>query len=79
MLHTLNGVQGSWAKKMSEDGLAAMNFTKPCHHVVRFVDRTVLIEPVDLQLFVIFMRDALEASLRSFNVLQSDNSCQCFV
>ena len=47
MLRTLNGVHGSWAKKISEDGLAGMNFSEPCHHVVRFVDRTVLIEPVE--------------------------------
>ena len=55
---------------MSDDGLPGMNFSEPCHHVVRFVNRTVLIEPVDLHVFVFFVRDALEASLRSFDVLQ---------
>jgi hypothetical protein len=79
MLRTLSGVKDSWAKILSEDGLTALNFTEPCHHVVRFVDRTVLIEPVHLQLIVHFVRDALEASLRSLEVLQCDNSCQCFV
>ena len=50
-------------KKMCVDGFAGKNFSEPCHHVVMFVDRTVLIEPVDLQVFVVFVRDALEASL----------------
>ena len=47
-----------------------VNFTEPCHQVVRFVSRTVLIEPVDLQVVVIIVRNALEASLRRFDVLQ---------
>jgi hypothetical protein len=79
LLRTFNDVQDSWAKKMSEDGLTALNFTDPCHHVVRFVDWAVLIEPVNLHIFVVFVRDALEASLRSLEVLQCDNSRQCFV
>ena len=77
MLRTFNDVHDSWAKKMSEDGLAGINFSKPCHHVVRFVNRAVLIEPMDLHVFVVFVRDALEASLRCFDVLQCDNSRQC--
>ena len=76
MLRTFNDVRNSWAKIMSDDGLAGMNFSEPCHHVVRFVARTVLIEPVDLHVFVVFERDALEAGLRRFDVLQSDNSYQ---
>jgi hypothetical protein len=50
--------------------MAGFNFTEPCHHVVRFVGRAVLIEPVDLQVVVIIVRNALEANLRSFDVLQ---------
>lgn len=79
MLSTLNDVHDSGAKEVSEDGMAGLNFTKPCHQVVRFVNRTLLIEPVELQVVVIIVRDALEASLRRFDVLQCDNSRQCFV
>jgi hypothetical protein len=66
---------------MSEDGLAGMNFTEPCHQVVGFVGRAFLIMKfVELQVVVVVVRDALETSLRSFNVLQrDDNSRQCFV
>ena len=67
---TLNDVHGGRAKEMSEDGMASLNFTEPCHQVVRFVGRTVFIEPVDLQVVVIIMRDALESCLRRFDVLQ---------
>ena len=59
---------------MYKDGLAGMNFSEPCHHVVRFVDRPVLIEPVEPQVIVVFVRNALEACLRSFDALQCDNS-----
>ena len=79
MLRTFNDVNDGWAKKMCKDGLAAINFTEPCHHIVRFFDGTVLIESLDLHVFVAFVRDTLEASLRNFDVLQSDNSRQCFV
>ena len=81
MLRTLNGVHDSRAKEMSEDGMAGLNFSEPCHQVVRFVDRALVIEPMDLQVVMFFVRDALEASLRRFDVLQCqcDNSCQCFV
>jgi hypothetical protein len=65
---TLNDVYDSWAKEMSQDGLADMNFSEPRHQVVRFVGRAVLIEPVELQVFVVFVRDALEATLRNFDV-----------
>ena len=74
MLRTFNSVQDSWAKKMCDDGIAAFHFTEPCHHIVRFVDRAVLIEPVDLQLFVVFVHDTLKTSLRSFDMLQCDDS-----
>lgn len=73
MLRTFNDVHDSRAKKMCGDGLSAINFTEPCHQVVRFVYRAVLIEPLDLHVFVVFMRDALEASLRSFGELYCDD------
>ena len=79
MLRSFNDVHDSWAKEMSEDGAASFNFTEPCHHVVRFVDRAFIIEPVELQVVVVIVRDALEANFRSFDVLQCDNSRQCFV
>ena len=79
MLRTLDDVHDSRAKEMSENGMGLVNFTDPCHQVVRFVDRTVLIEPVELQVVVFIVRDALEASFRSFDVLQWDNSRQSFV
>ena len=60
-----------------------MNFSEQCHQVVRFVNRVVLIlsfiESVELQVIVVFVMDALEASIRSFDALQSDNSPQCFL
>jgi hypothetical protein len=68
--HTLNDVHDGRTKEMSEDGMASFNFTEPCHQVVRFVGRTFVIEPVNLQVVVIIVRDALEASLRRFDVLQ---------
>ena len=79
MLRTLNDVHDSRAKEMAEDGMAGLNFTEPCHHVVRFVDRAVFIEPVDLQVVVVIVRDALEANLRRFEVLECDNTRQYFV
>jgi hypothetical protein len=74
---TLNDVHDSRAKEISEDGMAGLNFTEPCHQVVRFVDRTGLIKPVDLQVVMFIVRDALEASFRRFDMLQCDNSRQC--
>jgi hypothetical protein len=55
---------------MCGDGLAGVNLTDGCHQVVRFVNRKFFIEPVDLQVFVVVMRAALDASLRKFDVLQ---------
>jgi hypothetical protein len=52
------------------NGLAGDNLTDSCHQVVRFVDRKFFIEPVDLQVFVIVVRAALNASLRKFDMLQ---------
>ena len=69
MLRAFNDVHDSWAKKMCGDGLSAINFTEPCHQVVRFFNQAVLIEPLNLHVFVVFVRDALEASLRSFGEL----------
>ena len=37
---------------------------------MRFVGRKVFVEPVDLQVFVIVVRAALDASLRKFDVLE---------
>jgi hypothetical protein len=37
---------------------------------VRFVGREAFIEPVDLEVFVVVVRAALDASLRKFDVLQ---------
>ena len=79
MLRTVNDVHDSWAKEMSEDRVFVVNFTKPCHHVVRFVARAFIIELVELQVVVVIVRDALEANFRSFDVLQSDDSRQRFV
>ena len=76
MLHTRNDVHDSGAKEMSEDGMASINCTEPCHQVVRFVDRAFVIAPVKFQVVMLFVRDALEASLRSCDVLQCDNSRQ---
>ena len=69
-LLTLNDVHDGRAKEMSDDGTASLNFTEPCHQVVRFVGRTVFIELVELQVVVIIVRDALESCLRRFDVLQ---------
>ena len=79
MFRTIDDVHNSGAKEMSLDGMDGINFTEPCHQVVRFVGRAVLIEPVELQVGVLLVRDALEANLRGFDVLQCDNSRQCFV
>ena len=54
---------------MPKDGFADMNLTKPSHQVVRFVGVVVLVDPMDLQVFGMFVRDALEPSLRDFDVL----------
>ena len=59
---------------MSMDGMASINRAEPCHQVVRFVGRTFIIELVELQVVVIIVRDTLEASLRSFDVLQQCGS-----
>ena len=63
ILRAFNNVHDSWAKIMSDDGLAGMNFSEPCHHEVRFVNRAFFIEPVNFHIFVVFVRDALEANL----------------
>ena len=52
------------------DGLAGANVTDSCHQVVRFVDRKLFIEPVDLQVFVVVVWATLESSLGKFDVLQ---------
>jgi hypothetical protein len=69
MLRTLNDVHDSRAKEMSEDGMTSINRTEPCHHVVGFVGRTLIIEPVDIQVVVFIVRDALEANLGCFDAL----------
>ena len=37
---------------------------------MRFVGREAFIEPVDLEMFMVVVRAALEATLRNFDVLQ---------
>ena len=70
LLHTLGDIHDGWAKsEMPKDGFADMNLTKPSHQVVRFVCVVVLIDLVELQVFGVFVRDALEPSLRDFDVL----------
>ena len=46
---------------------------------MRFVGRKVFIETVDLQVSVLVVRAALDASLRKFEVLQGSDLCPCFV
>ena len=60
------------------DGLAGVNLGDSCQQVVRYVDRRFFIELVDLHVFVIIVRTALEATLRKFDVLRG-NLCQYFV
>ena len=66
---TLDDVPNSWASIFCEDGMANGNLTESCHQVVRFVGR-FFIELVDLHVFVIVVRAALDPSLRKINVLQ---------
>lgn len=54
---------------MSEHGFTGVNVSEPRHHVVSFVGRALVIKSVDNQVAVVIVRDALEASLRSFDVL----------
>lgn len=51
------------------DGLAGDNLTDSCQQLVRFVGREAFIEPVDLKVFVVVVRAALDTSLREFDVL----------
>lgn len=69
MLRTLNYVDDSWARVISENRLACMNLAESRHQVVRFVSREAIIESVDLQVIVVVVRAALEPSLRRLNVL----------
>ena len=78
LVRTINDVYDGRGKEMSEDGTASLNFSEPCHHVARFIGRTVLIEPVELQVVVIIVRDALEACFRRFDVLQCGDSHRYF-
>ena len=67
---TFNDVHDSCVSIMTDDGFTDQNFSEPCHQIVRFIDRAVLIEPVDLHVLVVFMSDgALKAGLGSFDVL----------
>ena len=67
---TLDDVQDSWARVVCGDGLAGANLSDGCHQVVRFVGREVFIEPVELHVFVLVVRAALDASLRKLDVLE---------
>ena len=64
---------------MCKDGIAGANLNESCQQVVRFVGRSVFIEPVELQVFVLVVRATLEAGLRKFDVLRWGNLFQCFV
>ena len=61
------------------DGLGGANLSDRCKQAVRFVGRELVSDPVDLYVFVLVERAALEASLRKFDVLQRGNLCHCFV
>jgi hypothetical protein len=52
------------------DGHAGAKVSDSCQQVVRFVGREAFIEPMDLKVFVVVVRAALDASLRKFDVLQ---------
>ena len=54
---------------VSGDGLADANLSDSCRQVVRFVGRSGFIEPPELQVLVVVVRAALDASLRKFDVL----------
>ena len=69
ILPTLDDVRDGRAMVVYGEGLAHMNLTESRQQVVRFIGRETFVEPVDLQMIVIFVWDALESSLRSFNVL----------
>jgi hypothetical protein len=68
-LHTLDDISNSWARVVCGDRLAGMNFTESRHQVVRFVGREAFVEPVELNMFVVFMWTALDSSLRNFDML----------
>ena len=69
ILPTLDDVHDSWAMVVCGDGLARMKLSESRQQVVRFIGREAFVEPVDLQMIVVFVWDALKSSLRSFNVL----------
>ena len=69
ILPTLDDVHDSWAIEVCGDGLALMKLSKSRRQVVRFIGREAFVESMDLQMIVVFVWDALESSLRSFNVL----------
>ena len=70
MLHTLDDIRDGWAIfEMPKDGFTNLNLSKPSHQVVKFVGVVVFIELVDLIVFGVFVRDALEPNLRNFDVL----------
>ena len=66
---TLDDVRDSWARVVCRDGFAHMNLAESRQHVVRFISRETFVEPVDLQMIVVFVWDSLESSLRTFHVL----------
>ena len=69
ILPTLDDVHDSWAMVVCGDGLARMKLSESRRQVVRFIGREAFVKPVDLQMIVVFVWDAFESSLRSFNVL----------
>ena len=68
ILPTLDDVHDSWARVVCGDGHQREPHREP-PQVVRFIIRETFVEPVDLDIIVVFGWDALKSSLRSFHVL----------
>ena len=72
---TIDDVPDSWARVLCGDGLAGVKLSESCQQIVRFIGRDAFIEPLDLQVFVLIVRAALDASLGSFDELQQGKLC----
>ena len=70
MIRTLDDIHNSWANVFCGDGCASVKLAESREQVVGFIGWEAVIEPVDLQVFVMMMGLALETSHRSFDVLQ---------
>ena len=67
---TLDDVCNSRAMGICRDRHADSNLNDSCQYIVRFVSREAFIESVNLEVFMIVVWTALEASLRKFYMLQ---------